>query len=107
MAIVAGIDFGTQSVRVSLVDSERGRLASVAAPYPVLRLEHDPDAAMQRHEDHVAGLIAAMRGALTASKIDGSLVEALAVATTGSTVVPVDRNLQPLDHYYLWCDHRA
>jgi L-ribulokinase len=107
MAIVAGIDFGTQSVRVSLVDSQRGRLASVAAPYPVLRLEHDPDAAMQRHEDHVAGLIAAMKAAIAAAKVDGAMIEALAVATTGSTVVPVDDHLQPLDHYYLWCDHRA
>jgi L-ribulokinase len=107
MAIVAGIDFGTQSVRVSLVDSHRGRLASVAAAYPVLRSERDPDAAMQRHEDHVAGLVAAMRGALATANVDGGRIEALAVATTGSTIVPVDRNLQPLDSYYLWCDHRA
>ena len=107
MAIVAGIDFGTQSVRVSLVDSHRGRLASVAAAYPVLRLEVDSDAAMQRHEDHVAGLITAMRGVLAEANIDGARIEALAVATTGSTVVPVDGNLQPLDCYYLWCDHRA
>ena len=29
------------------------------------------------------------------------------IDTTGSSVVPVDANLQPLDDYYLWCDHRA
>jgi L-ribulokinase len=27
--------------------------------------------------------------------------------TTGSSVIPVDENLQPLDDYYLWCDHRS
>ena len=27
--------------------------------------------------------------------------------TTGSTVIPVDEQLQPLDDYYLWCDHRS
>ncbi len=27
--------------------------------------------------------------------------------TTGSSVIPVARDMQPLDDYYLWCDHRA
>ena len=35
MSIVAGVDFGTLSVRVSLFDSERGRLGSGTADYPV------------------------------------------------------------------------
>jgi L-ribulokinase len=34
-------------------------------------------------------------------------VKALAVDTTGSSVIPVGKNLEPLDEYYLWCDHRA
>ena len=37
MAIVAGVDFGTLSVRVSIVDSERGILASAVAEYPLHR----------------------------------------------------------------------
>ena len=32
---------------------------------------------------------------------------AIALDTTGSTVVPVGEGLVPLDDYYLWCDHRA
>ena len=31
MTIVAGVDFGTLSVRVSIVDSERGRLGAASA----------------------------------------------------------------------------
>ncbi|MGA7294172.1 MAG: ribulokinase, partial [Terriglobales bacterium] len=27
--------------------------------------------------------------------------------TTGSSVIPVGKNMQPLGEYYLWCDHRA
>ena len=27
--------------------------------------------------------------------------------TTGSSVIPLGENLEPLDEYYLWCDHRA
>ncbi len=107
MSIVAGIDFGTASVRVSLVDSERGRLGLGTAQYPVLRQRDDADFVTQRHDDHCRALIAAMQSALTQASLPGKVVEALAIDTTGSTVVPVDEHLQPLDDYYLWCDHRA
>jgi L-ribulokinase len=104
---VAGIDFGTASVRVSIVHERRGRLGTAVADYPVLRRADDPDYATQRHADHVQALTAAMRSALAVSRVDGRDVEALAVCTTGSTVVAVDAALEPLDDYYLWCDHRA
>jgi len=42
MAIVAGVDFGTLSLRVSLVDSERGLLESAVAEYPLHRRRDDP-----------------------------------------------------------------
>jgi len=37
MAIVAGVDFGTLSVRVSIVDSELGMLGSAISEYPLHR----------------------------------------------------------------------
>jgi L-ribulokinase len=52
-------------------------------------------------------LESAMRKALAASNVSGDEVKALAVDTTGSSVIPVGEDLQPLDDYYLWCDHRA
>lgn len=107
MPIVAGVDFGTQSVRVSIVDSQQGRLGSAVAEYPVCRSERDPDLATQRHQDHMNALGEAMRGALQDAGVKGDRVEAVALDTTGSTVVAVDERLQPLDDYYLWCDHRA
>jgi L-ribulokinase len=107
MAIVAGVDYGTLSVRVSIVDSARGRIGSGVAEYPLHRKREDPDHATQSHADHMAALVEAMGKALAAAGIPGSAVEALAIDTTGSSVVPVDDNLQPLDDYYLWCDHRA
>jgi len=39
--------------------------------------------------------------------VRGGDVVALALDTTGSSVVPVDAEMQPLSEYYLWCDHRA
>ena len=57
MTLVAGVDFGTQSVRFSVFDSERGRLGSGVASYPVLRREDDSDYAAQRHADHLQALV--------------------------------------------------
>ncbi|MGZ4731486.1 MAG: ribulokinase [Terriglobales bacterium] len=107
MAIVAGVDFGTLSVRVSIVDSERGILASAISEYPLHRKREDPEFATQSHEDHMRALADATRKALGAAGISGEEVESIALDTTGSSVVPVDDQMRPLNEYYLWCDHRA
>lgn len=107
MSIVAGVDFGTLSVRVSIFDSEKGRLGTGVAEYPLRRKKDDPDHATQSHADHMRALAEAMRRAIENAGIDGKQIEALALDTTGSSVIPVDERLQPLDDYYLWCDHRA
>ena len=107
MAIVAGVDFGTLSVRVTLLDSERGRLGTAAAEYPLKRLRDDPDYATQSHADQMRALVSATRKVLAESKVSGDEVVSIALDTTGSSVIPVDAALEPLDDYYLWCDHRA
>jgi L-ribulokinase len=107
MSTVAGVDFGTLSVRVSIFHSEKGRLGSAAADYPLLRKKEDPDHATQSHADHMNALALATRRAIEASGVQGSAIEAIALDTTGSSVIPVDDRLNPIDDYYLWCDHRA
>ena len=107
MAIVAGVDFGTLSVRVSIVDSERGILASAISEYPLHRKREDPEFATQSHEDHMRALADATHKALAAAGISGEQVASIALDTTGSSVVPVDDQMRPLNDYYLWCDHRA
>jgi L-ribulokinase len=107
MSIVAGVDFGTLSVRVSLFDKNRGRLGSGAAEYPLNRSIRDANLATQSHAAQMNALENATRKALEASNVNGDEIKALAVDTTGSSVIPVGENLQPLDDYYLWCDHRA
>src|SRR6476661_5765568 len=107
MSVVAGVDFGTLSVRVSIVDSERGVLASAISEYPLHRKREDPEYATQAHEDHMRALAAATREAVKKAGVSGDQVEAIALDTTGSSVIPVGKNLQPLGEYYLWCDHRA
>src|SRR3989454_6212 len=107
MAVVVGVDFGTLSVRASVVDSERGLLASTIAEYPLHRKREDPEYATQSHEDHMRALAAATREAVRKSGVPTDQILAIALDTTGSSVIPVGKNLQPLDDYYLWCDHRA
>src|ERR1700690_4061338 len=99
MAIVAGVDFGTLSARVSIVDSERGPLASAIAEYPLHRKREDPEYATQSHEDHMRALAVATREAVNKAGIPAEKVLAIALDTTGSSVVPVDRNMQPLGEY--------
>src|SRR5215471_6450904 len=107
MSVVAGVDFGTLSVRVSIVDSERGRIGSGVAEYPVRRKREDPDYATQSHADHMKALAEAMAAALASAAVPGEEIQAIALDTTGSSVIPVGECLQPLDDYYLWCDHRS
>ena len=107
MAIVAGVDFGTQSVRVAIVDSERGTLAAAVAEYPVKRDRSDPDFATQSHAAHMEALVLATSAAVREARVKPTDVQAIALDTTGSTVIPVDEHLEPLDDYYLWADHRA
>jgi L-ribulokinase len=107
MTIVAGVDYGTLSVRVTLVDSKKGPIGTGSASYPLHRKHEDPDFATQSHADQMAALVTAMREALKTTGVKGEDVAAIAVDTTGSSVIPVGEGLEPLDDYYLWCDHRA
>ncbi len=107
MPIVAGVDFGTLSVRVTLVHSQKGPIGTASAEYPLHRKREDPDYATQSHHDQMQALVRATRAVLEKTGVPGEGVVAIALDTTGSSVIPVDENLQPLDEYYLWCDHRA
>jgi len=107
MAIVAGVDFGTLSVRTSIVDSGRGLIGSAVSEYPLHRKREDPEYATQSHADHMRALADSTRRAVQEASVTGDQVEAIALDTTGSSVIPVGEGLAPLDDYYLWCDHRA
>ncbi len=107
MSVVAGVDFGTLSVRISIFDKERGKLGSATAEYPLKRSGADPDFATQSHADQMAALVSAMREAVRVSGVSGDAIAAIALDTTGSSVIPVGEGMVPLGDYYLWCDHRA
>ena len=108
MTLVAGADFGTLSVRVTIMDTDTGRtLASEIGEYPLERSATDPLMARQKHSDHMDALVRAMQAAIASAGISGDEIVAFAGDTTGSSGVMGDENLDPVDDYYLWCDHRA
>jgi L-ribulokinase len=107
VSIVAGVDFGTLSVRISIFDKVRGKLGMATADYPLHRSATDPNLATQSHDDQMNALTAAMHEAIKVSGIRGADIRAIALDTTGSSIVMVGENLVPLGEYYLWADHRA
>jgi L-ribulokinase len=107
VSVVAGVDFGTLSVRISIFDRERGKLGSAVAEYPLHHSASDPHLKTQSHDDQMAALVRAMHEAVRVSGIDGREIRAIALDTTGSSVIMVGEGLVPLGEYYLWCDHRA
>ncbi|MBV6520463.1 MAG: Ribulokinase [Gemmatimonadaceae bacterium] len=107
MTVVAGVDFGTESVRVSLVDAQAGVIGAGVSEFDVRRDPSNPDFATQSHNAHMLALVDATRQALDSARLPGNAVRAMAIDTTGSTVVVVGPGLEPLGDYYLWCDHRA
>src|ERR1044071_316672 len=82
-------------------------LGSAVSEYPLHRKREDPEYATQSHDDQMRALAKAMRSAVKQAGISGEQLEAVALDTTGSSVIAVDKNFQPLGEYYLWCDHRA
>ena len=107
MSVVAGVDFGTLSVRISIFSKQRGNLGSATAEYPLHSSASDPHLKTQAHDDQMDALARAMREAVCVSGIDGKEIRSIALDTTGSSVIPVGEGLVPLGEYYLWCDHRA
>ena len=121
---VIGVDYGTDSVRSVVVDANTGEeLGASVFHYPRWKagLYCDPNVNQFRQHplDYVEGLESSIRQALqkagtgTASKVVG-----IAVDTTGSTPVAVDRSGTPLalleEHrenpnamFVLWKDHTA
>ena len=94
MSIVAGVDFGTLSVRVSIFDSERGRLGAGMARVSAAPQEGRSRSrhAEPRRPHAGAGRRRCARRSQNAG-IDGSAIEAIALDTTGSSVIPVDAQL--------------
>lgn len=124
-----GIDYGTNSCRSLLVDLDDGsEIGSSVFPYPggemgILLDERNPNVARQNPQDYLDGLETVTRGALDQAreKVPGfstDQVIGIGIDTTGSTVIPVNREGTPLGllpefkdslnaMVWLWKDHTS
>ncbi len=120
---VVGADFGTDSVRVVILDAFDGSMASSAvASYPrwAQGLYCDPKANQFRQHplDHIESFEKAVKEAGLAAPEATKRIKAMCIDTTGSTVSLVDGSGQPLAldkrfaddpaaMFVLWKDHTA
>ncbi|KAJ3210454.1 hypothetical protein HDU82_008120 [Entophlyctis luteolus] len=124
-----GLDFGTNSCRALLIDLTSGNevahhVSRYASGTNGILKAKDPLVARQRPSDHVAAMVACVRGVLQTAACavgDGfhsDQVVGIGVATTGSSVIPVDASGTPLgmlDEFrddldaqaWLWKDHSS
>lgn len=102
-----GIDLGSSSVKVSLVDAESGRcLASAFAPKqeaPIMAAR--PGWAEQDPLDWWAYLTAATSEVVAKAGADG--IAAIGISYQMHGLVCVDGDLRPLRPAIIWCDSRA
>jgi L-ribulokinase len=123
-ASVLGIDFGTDSVRVVLVDAANGHEAGTAvAAYPRWSDGRYCDPSASRFRQHPLDYLESMEAAVKeclrhAGLAAAQTVKGLSVDTTGSTPIAVDKQGVPLSMhgafaespnamFVLWKDHTA
>ena len=122
--LVLGLDFGTDSARCAVVDTESGEVVSTAThEYAAWSRGRYCDAAnhqfRQHPSDHIEALIETVRRATAAlNGAERAAVCAIGVDSTGSTPVALDANGMPLAlketysddpcaMFWLWKDHTA
>ena len=120
---VIGLDYGSDSVRAILIDTENGQeIASNVCQYKRWKNKEYCNASINQFRqhplDHIEGLESTIKNIIASSKIDPYLIKAICVDTTGSSPVPVTEDGIPLaltkgfEHnpnamMVLWKDHTA
>ncbi|MEF3305482.1 ribulokinase [Paenibacillus sp. GYB003] len=122
-----GIDYGTESGRALIVDTKDGRvLASHVTPYPHGVIDKElpggarlgEDWALQHPDDYLEVLRRSVPEALRLSGVSADEIVGIGIDFTACTVLPIDRNGEPLcfreewkgrPHAYvkLWKHHAA
>jgi D-xylulose kinase len=103
-SLLIGIDSGTQSTKVLVVDARDGRvLASAAQEYGLL--PNLPPGAKEQHPHTWRDATAsAIRRALRQAKASGSEVKAIGVSGQQHGFVPLDADGEVIRPAKLWCD---
>jgi xylulokinase len=107
--LLLGIDVGTSSIKVSVVDAQTQQCIS-SAQYPEKEsdiISVKPGWAEQSPEMWWEHTREAIRKANSSKKYNPKDIGAIGIAYQMHGLVVVDKNQQPLRHSIIWCDSRA
>ncbi|WP_416444638.1 ribulokinase [Leeuwenhoekiella sp. A16] len=98
---VIGLDYGTDSVRAVLINTENGEeIAADVHYYQRWKERKYCDAKANRFRqhplDHIEGLEKTIKTIVKSAKIDSKTIKSICIDTTGSSPVPVTKEGQPL-----------
>jgi sugar (pentulose or hexulose) kinase len=103
---IVAIDSGTQSVRAVLFDREGKEIAiSRATHEPYFSLK--PGWSEQKPEDYWSKLCQVTNGLMQKINIDPKEIAGLGITTQRGTVIPVDKEGNPLRSAIIWLDQRS
>lgn len=98
-------DFGSGSVKAALSDREFRLCGIENETYPTYFPQ--PGWAEQKPDDHWRAMCAATRRLLQNTGVSPDAIEGIAMAQTGTTIIFVDDQGQPLSDCVMWMDGRA
>ena len=120
---VIGLDYGSDSVRAVLIDTETGQeIVSKVHWYQRWKESKYCNASINQFRqhplDHIEGLEAVIKSVVIQSDVDSKSIKGICIDTTGSSPIPVDKKGTPLAlikgfeanpnaMMVLWKDHTA
>ena len=120
---VIGLDYGSDSVRAVLIDTDNGEeLASEVHLYSRWKNNNYCNASLNQFRqhplDHIEGLEITIKSILNQCEVDADLIKGICIDTTGSSPIPVNKDGIPLAltkgfeenpnaMMVLWKDHTA
>jgi xylulokinase len=104
-----GIDIGSSSVKVSLINGENGScIASSFHPKQEMKITAKKAGwAEQEPESWWANLKLALADVLSKSKVNPETIESIGISYQMHGLVMVDKNLEVIRPSIIWCDSRA
>ena len=103
MTLYAGVDCGTQSTKVVIIDSENAQiLGEGSAPHAIIS---EPSGRREQHAHWwTDALEIAFRQAIAQAGIDGQKIAAISVSGQQHGFVPLNKEGQVIAPVKLWCD---
>ncbi len=99
-----GLDAGTTAVKGILLSPDRGLLATAGREYS---LESQGDRCEVEPEVYWRATVEVIRDLLAQAGVNGEDVRAVAFASQGETIIPVDEDGRPLCKAIVWLDNRS